>query len=265
MTFPFGAADFALVGVVTAMATAMAYVHSPRAKSLIFCLPLPFTAGVIASGQPVGITHVVGVALVAVFPWLVWMLHTRWGLNIVLADLITVGAVLGAGFLLARLLPTGGPSEALAFWIAVVVLGLLAIVMLALPPRAEPGHRSALPIYFKVPAIAAIVLGIVLVKEPLRGFMPTFPFATIFAVYESRRSLYTLAWRMPIMTLGFVPMLVACRLLQAGHGYPLALACGWAGFVPIALLLDRHYARRAVDKQGTVDAVDKVDVVDTKG
>ncbi len=254
MKLPLGPADLALVAVVTAMATAMAYLRSPRAKSVAFCLPLPFTAAVVSSGQPVGLTHLAGLALVTAFPWLVWLLHARRGLNIVAAAGVAVAAYLGAGFLFARLLPGGGAVEAGAFWAGLGVLLLAALALLALPGRAEPGHKSAMPVYLKVPAVAAIVLGIVAVKEPLRGFMPMFPYATIFAVYESRRSLHTLAWRMPIMALAFLPMLAACRLILPAHGYLAALACGWAFFVPIALGLDRWFAKR------TVDGADRVDV-----
>jgi len=100
-------------------------------------------------------------------------------------------------------------------------------------------------VYLKVPAVMSIVFGVVLLKEPLRGFMPFFPYVTIFAVYESRRSLYTLASRMPVMGLGSVPFLAAVRLLQPARGYALALLCGWACYLPIALLLDQLYARRA--------------------
>jgi hypothetical protein len=242
---PFTVPDLALVLVVTGMATAMAYVHSPRAKSVIFCLPLPFTAAVISSGQAVDLTHLVGLVLVLAFPWLVWLLHVRLGVNIIVADLAAVGAFLGLGFLFARVLPAGGPTEALAFWAGEAAIALLSAAMLALPHRTEPGHRSVLPVYLKVPAVMSIVLGVILIKEPLRGFMPFFPYVTIFAVYESRRSLYTLASRMPVMGLGSIPFLAVVRLLQPAHGYALALLCGWACYVPIALLLDQLYARRA--------------------
>ncbi|HOX07903.1 MAG TPA: hypothetical protein PK280_16000 [Planctomycetota bacterium] len=258
MKLAFTPADFALIGVVTAMATAMAYVHSPRAKSVVFCLPLPFTAAVISSGQSVDLTHLVGLLLVLLFPWLVWLLHVRMRVNIFVADLIGVGAFLALGFLFARLLPRGGQErEALLFAGGCVVLTVLSAAGLLLPPRIEPGHRSALPVYFKVPAVVAVVTGIILIKEPLRGFMPFFPFATIFAVYESRHSLHTLASRMPIMGLGSVPFLAIVRALQPEHGYAWALGAAWACYVPLALLLDQYYARRAVDGVDLVDAVDK--------
>ena len=245
MTLPFGAADLALIGVVTGMATAMAYVHSPRAKSVVFCLPLPFTAAVISSGQPVDLTHLVGLLLVLLFPWLVWLLHVRLRVNIFAADLAAVGAFLGLGFLCARILPRPEAREDLLFAGGCVALALFSAAMLLLPARAEPGHRSALPVYFKVPAIMAIVAAVILAKEPLRGFMPFFPYATMFAVYESRHSLYTLSARMPVMGLGSVPFLAIFRALQPAHGYALALAAAWACYVPLALLLDQYYARRA--------------------
>jgi hypothetical protein len=243
---PFGPADFALIGVVTGMATAMAYVHSPRAKSVIFCLPLPFTAAVISSGQPVDLTHLAGMVLVLLFPWLVWLLHIRLRVHILVADFAAVGAFLALGFLLAKLLPRGGGTqENLWFAGGSVAIVLVCSAMLLVPARDEPGHRSALPVYVKAPAVAAIVAGIVLLKEPLRGFMPFFPYATMFAVYESRHSLYTLSARMPVMGLGSVPFLAVFRALQPERGYALALTAAWACYVPMALLLDQYYARRA--------------------
>lgn len=241
----FTIADFALIAVVTLMATAMAYVHSPRAKSVVFCLPLPFTAAVVSSGQSVDLTHLAGMAMVLVFPWLVWLLHVRWKMNIIVADLLALGAYLAGGFALARVLPRGGQGDEL--WFAAVAVGmtLASAALLLLPPRAEPGHKSGMPIYFKVPAIMAIVSLIIMAKDPLRGFMPCFPYATLFAVYESRRSLYTLAWRMPVMGLGVVPFLAVFRWLQPEHGYAAALAAAWLCYVPVALLLDQYYTRRA--------------------
>jgi hypothetical protein len=237
-------ADLALVAVVTAMATATAYLRSPRAKSLAYMLPLPFTAAVVSSGQRVDATHALGIAMVWAYPWLVWLLHCRLRLGILLADAAALVVYLAVGLGLSRLVPREGRAADSLFWSFTAVLAASALGMTFVPTRAEPGHRSRMPIYVKVPLLLLIVTAVVLAKNPLRGFMPTFPYVTVFAVYEARRSLHTLAARMPVFVLGFVPFMVICRELIPAWGCSPALALAWAAYLPVYLAVDRLMAAR---------------------
>ena len=240
------AADLALVAVVTGLVTAVAYLRSPRAKSLAYSLPLPFTAGLVASGQEIDATHIMGVAMVWGYPWLVWLLCRRVQLNVIAADAAALAAYLGASLLSARLVPAGGSAAGTAaFWAGLAALLAGGLAALTVPCRPEPGHRSPLPAAVKVPGVFLLVAGIVLLKNPLRGFMPTFPFVTVFTVYEARNCLHTIAARMPVFILGMVPFLAVCRLAVPAWGHGPALALAWAAYLPVYLLLDRFMAGRA--------------------
>jgi hypothetical protein len=235
------------------MATATAYLRSPRAKSLAYMLPFPFTAAVIASGQRVDATHAVGIAMVWAYPWLAWLLHCRLRLGILVADAVTLVTYLAIGLLLARFVPHEGSAADTLFWVSAAVLTAAGLGMAFVPTRTEPGHRSRMPVYVKLPLLLLIVTAVVLAKRPLRGFMPTFPYVTVFAVYEARRSLHTLAARMPVFILGFAPFLVICRLLIPAWGYAPALALAWSAYLPIYLLVDRLMAARAPVAGGCAD------------
>ena len=244
MHLPFGAGDIALMLIVTAMAVGMAYVPSPRAKSMLYMLPLPFTAAMLATGQSVDATHMCGMTAIWLYPWVAWLMHGRLGLHIILASGAALGIHTSLSLALARIIPSSGASEQACFWSVWVVALAAGGLALLVPARREASHRSALPAYLKVPLVLLLVAGVVMLKEQLRGFMPTFPFATVFAVYESRRSLHTLASRFPIFLVGFLPMIVACRWAIPAWGHAAGLAAGWAVYLPVYIGLDRLRERR---------------------
>jgi len=246
----FGAADLVLLLGVTGMAVGMAYVRSPRAKSLVYMLPVPFSLALVTTGKGVDATHAIAFFAVCLFVWLVWFLHARLKLNIILADVTAIACYCAFGLAMTRVVPSSGDRALPWFATALAVIALGGAAAMILPHREEPGHRSRMSPAIKAPLVILVVAALVLAKRPLRGFMPGFPIATIFAVYESRRSLYTLARRFPIFLLGVVPMIVVLRVLLpeqepiAVREYVVALAGGWAVYLPIYLALDALDVRR---------------------
>ena len=153
------------------------------------------------------------------------------------------------GVLLARMLPPGGTQgEVLAFWIGLLVIGVVGSIAMFRRHGVEPGHRTRLPVWIKIPLVVAIVAGLIYGRQWLRGFMPTFPLVTIFVLYEARYSLRTLVCRVPIFFVSAVPMLVVLRLMvPLGVVEPEqlapAIAAAWLVFVPLYILLERWYVR----------------------
>ncbi len=250
MTTP-GLPDLILLLVVTGQVLALAYLHSPRAKSLVYMLPLPFSAALVATGHGVDATHIIGMGAVWGFLWLVWLLHVRWGMKIILADVCSLLLYAGLSLLLAAWVPVTWTVHSAGYWVAIGVLLVACAAASRLPPPRESGHRSSLPIAIKGPLVFALILVLILSKNALRGFMPSFPMVTVFAVYEARHSLRTLAQRMQIFVAGFACMAsVIAVLLPAQSGltptqYLLPLAAGWAVYLPLYWLLDRWYTRRS--------------------
>lgn len=242
-----GWADLALMLVVTAQSAGFAYLHSPRAKALLYAMPLPFSTGMIASGRSVDATHVSGMFVVWAMLWLAWWLHARRGVRI----LPTIGLCVAFQAVLAALLLAVIPDAPRPWLFFGLAMALVAanLVALAIPPGREAGHRSSLPFYVKIPAVFLLVAALVILKDRMRGFMPTFPFASIFAIYEARHSLHGLARRSPILSAGLMAVCMSFYVfLPSATGNPAAsyllpLVIGWSLHLPIWWLCDRLLCR----------------------
>ena len=234
--------DITLLLVVSAQATLVAYARQPRTKALLVTFPFPFSVAYLALGQPVDATNILGLALLLLFIHGVRWLYVHGKRPIVLA---IVGAACLYGLLggaVARMLP----RQEWTFWTAcAAVLAVGAVVLRFQPHREEPSHRSSLPVYLKLPIIMAVVIGLILAKEWLRGFMTVFPMVTVVAAYESRHSLWTLTRQFPVLILTMAPVMIAMHLAQPHTGPYGALAIGWlvfAGALPaVEWVKERHH------------------------
>jgi hypothetical protein len=243
MDIHIGSWDLLWVAVVSLQATALAYVLEPRWKALVSTLPLPFTVAVLALGSPVDASNILGLVLVFVFYLEVRWLHQRWSVSIVPAIVISALTYSALGALLAPILP----DTDLAFWLAAGLVWLFGLaLLLKMPYRAEPGHRSPLPVYIKLPVIVGVVLLMIAVKGVLRGFVTVFPAVSIVAAYESRYSLWTIGRQVPVLFVAMVPMMAAIRVAQTPLGLGPALVAGWAVFLClyVPITWSRSFRRR---------------------
>lgn len=263
LQFDFTLADVLLVVGVSAISVAMAYAQAPRAKSILHMIPVPFSLGLVSTGRGVDVTHVAGVLALWAFFWLAWWLHARNGWHILAADAAAVFVYSMLGIVSARFLPHDDPGG-LWFFSAVGLMAVTSAVALLAPQRMEPGNKSKLPIYVKVPLVMLAVTAVVTAKNALRGFMPTFPLLGIFAVYEGRRSLHTLAVRIPILNLCFIGMLLTVRFLLPAGGveptawqYAVALAPGWLAYAAMFMVADRFYTWRNAGNASVRQEVDR--------
>ena len=230
----FAAWDVALLVIVTAQAGAIAYLHQPRWKVLVLSLPLPFTLASLALARPVDATHAAGIALLLAFAHGVRVLHRRARLPIVaaiVASALAYGLVAAAG---ARVLPTG-PA---AFWItAGVVMAIALTLHLTTSHHPEPGHRSPLPVWIKLPVIAGVICMLIAGKQILSGFMAVFPMVSVVTAYEARHSLWAVCRQLQILAMAIVPMMATVRLTQDAIGLGPALLVGWGALLVVLLPL----------------------------
>jgi hypothetical protein len=241
----FGLADLALVLVVTFLAVCTAYLPSPRAKSICFSIPLPFSAALISSGQSVDATNAIGFLAIWVFVWITWYLYTKRVWHILLAELTALLFYCIVSYVVPLYVAHDGLVESICFWSAWgVMIPISLAMMIFLPAKPESHHKSPLPVPLKTLLIFMMVFSVVLAKSHMRGFITAFPYVTCFAVYESRHSLYTLARRMPSFIVSFLPVLILCRYLPERVGFAGALAASWVCFIPLLILMDRFYTRR---------------------
>lgn len=230
--------DIALVAVVSIMGTAVAYLHNPQHKAFVLMLPIPFSMATMSVGLPVDATNVIGIGVLGIFSAGTWFLHARlrWPIIPVIVLCGIAYCLIGAG--LASILP----KSDLAFWLSVGFIGTLSAVLIRfMPHRDEPGHRTPLPIWIKLPAIALVIIGIVTIKKQLGGFMTAFPMVGTIAAYEARNCLWTILRRIPWVMLLILPMHCVIRLTQDHIGVGGALLAGWPVFLLFLWLLRRHY------------------------
>jgi hypothetical protein len=221
--------DIALLVLVSAQATLLAYLSDRKWKAVITALPIPFTLAALAVGLPVGTTNVLALVLLLGFMHAVRLLKDRGRVPIIPAIVVSAGAYCALGALLVPLTPRSGPS----FWVAcaaVLALGLGADSLF--PRRDEPEYRSPMSPWLKFPLVAAVILALILIKHQLQGFMTLFPMVGVFAAYETRFSLGTLCRTFSSFILAMVPMQVVVRLLQPRLGLGPALLVGWVVFLP---------------------------------
>ncbi len=220
--------DALLVGAVSAQATVLAYVHSARLKAFIFMLPVPFTCASLAVGAPVSSEHVAGLIMILGFILAIRGLYLGLGVPIVVSILAAGAGYCAVAWAVRPWLPRGVAGFASA---ALAAAAVAAVAWRLMPSREEPGHRTTLPVWAKLPALAAVTLALLTLKRHLGGLMVVYPFMGTIAAYEARHSLWTLARQVPVLIAFFLPMMTAVLLTQDKLGMPGALAVGWAVYL----------------------------------
>ena len=150
--------DLFLLVSVTSMAVLLAYIRHPRWKALVLCFPVPFTLTFLSLGRPIDATNVTGLLVLLFYTHAVRILRYSLRLPILLSILIAASLYCILGGFLASVLPK---TDA-AFWIILsVVLFVAVIVRIVQPDIAEPGHRSPIPLVYKIP-LTLLLVGILL-------------------------------------------------------------------------------------------------------
>ena len=184
----------------------------------------PFAMAALAVGQPINATNVVGLALWFIFMHGVRILRQNLRWPIVQAIAIMTLAYCLIAMALVRVIPTSGA----AFWISLcLLLPLVLWVQSRLPHQDEPGYRTPLPLWIKLPIIMAVILLVLILKKHLQGFMTVFPMVSVIAVYEARYSLRTMCRQVPIAIITIMTMFVIIRLAEPWMGLRWAMAPCW--------------------------------------
>ncbi|MBF0244464.1 MAG: hypothetical protein HQL31_04245 [Planctomycetes bacterium] len=235
--------DWTLIAVVSVMGTAVAYLRNPEHKAFVLMLPVPFTLAVLTLDRPVSATHVLAMLPSFAFTIGVWALHVRLRWPILAAIVFCALAYCALGISVERSLPA---SEGIFWMAAAFTFTTSFLLILTLPYRSEPHHRSPLPVWIKLPAIALVVFFLVAIKQRLGGFMTMFPMVGVVAAYEARNCLWALVRRFPWLMLLMTPMMVLIHLTQAHVGQGWALALGWLLHLLLLWLLRNRYGRGAL-------------------
>jgi hypothetical protein len=227
MNFSFGFWDYTLIVVVAVQATVLSYLYRPKLKALMLSLPIPFTVAVLALGEPMNATNVLALDLLLLFTNGVRVLYIRFKINIIFAIIIAALAYCLLGTWLSGILP----RTPLVFWVSVGATLVLAVFLyVKMPHKQEPGHRTPLPLYAKLPVVIAVVILLVIIKSNLQGFMTAFPMVGVIAAYEARKSLWAICRQIPVVMIAILAMIVTCYLLQKYYSLGISLAVSWIFF-----------------------------------
>lgn len=228
--------DLLLIAVVSVQSALPAYLHSPRAKALTLTFPFPFTTITLALGRPIDATNVFALVVLFVYSQGVRLFHQRLRVPIVPAIVLSLLCYCLIGWALAGTFPT---TEA-AFWTTAAAVFALGLTLhCRMPLRMEPGHRTSLPPWIKLPIVVAVVCLLILIKGALQGFATLFPLVSILGAYETRHSLWTFGKQVPVLMVALIPLMAVSRLTQAYVGLGLSLALGWIVFLACLYLTMR--------------------------
>lgn len=234
----FGTYDIWLIVAVTLMGMVLAYLHDPRWKALILTLPIPFSLAFLSVGKPMASTNVSGLLVLLIFTHAVRILHKNLRVPILPAILLSAAAYCLISIESAKVMPTT-PAMFWGMFVVVMVIGLLFLRFQ--PAVDEPGYRTPLPVYLKLPLMAAVVVVLVILKLKLQGFMTVFPMVGVIAAYEARRSLWANCRVIPVIMVSMAPMMACMFITQHYFDRPVwqVLAVGWAVLLSIMLPLTR--------------------------
>ena len=240
--------DIALIAVVSAQSTVLAYLHNPKWKAFLLLIPLPGTFAILSVAQPIDITNVAGLLLLLFYMHGVRILNWRFKIPIVFAIAISAVAYCVIGVLLAKILP----KTEVAFWVtSAFVLAMALLFGRLMPPREEPGHRSQLPVGLKLLIIISVITGLIVIKKQLTGFMTVFPMVGLIACYECRHSLWTICRQISVALIAVLPMFMIMRLTQPFLGYAWALVPGWIVFWAIIIFINPLGKLSAIEEEKT--------------
>lgn len=216
--------DAVLLAVVPVQAVGVAYCYQPKHKAFLLSLPVPFTIAVLALGKGVTIENVIGLSLTLAYAHSVRWLHQDLKMNILAAIAVSALGYCLAGFALAGKIPDTNWTFLIAS-LSVMAIGVIA--WFATPRRHENGGRTTLAWYIKYPAVFTVILGLLLIKKWLSGFMAMFPMIGVVTSYEARYCLWSICRQMPIILIATIPMMIVCRIFQDSIGIYASLALGW--------------------------------------
>lgn len=229
--------DCVLIAVVSLQATVLAYLYQPKWKAFALTLPIPFTVACLSVGRPVNATNVLGLLLLLCFTHGVRWLHYDLHKPILLSIVVAVVGYCAVGASLARSL--GDTDE--VFWAScLAVLSIATVFLRRVKHREEPGHRTPLPVWIKLPLIVGVVLFLVVMKNTLKGFMTTFPMVGVIAAYEARHSLWTTSRQIPVTMLTMTLMMIVCRMTQNRIGLGPSLGLSWVALLVALVPLTRY-------------------------
>jgi len=211
----------------------IASVKDNKVKALIYSLPIPITFALIATKSNIDNSHVIGLFLLSAFLWSVFYLSKKLKIPVFLSDILCSLGYVILGFIFIKLLPTG-------FWELTAIYFLSWVISLKrYTPIPEKSKKDELHSLIKGSIVFPIALGLLFLKSFLRGIVVTFPFSGIFAVWEVREALYTLAGEFTKNSLAILIFFIVIKISSQYIGFYPSIGLGWLFYLPVFLCLQK--------------------------
>ena len=214
----------------------MAAVKSPALKALIYSLPIPITVALIATKGKVNSSNVMGLVLLCLYLWLVYFLHNRYRIAILLADI-------GAAFLYITFGYGAIKYIHVPFFLVcgAYAIGWACIVSLLHTnplntPKTKPSTMSPAKKGILTSFIALLLFSL---KDILKGLVVTFPFSGVFAVIEAKNHLDTLARIFLRNSIAILAFFILVYLLPLSMTLGVKLAIAWISYMLILKLVNQ--------------------------
>jgi hypothetical protein len=230
--------DVLLIVVVTLLACGVAYIRQPRLKAFILFLPLPSTIVILSLGRPVDTSYLLGMPLLMIFFYLVYVLHVRGHLPVVISIITSAVIYCLVGGEVHPFLPK---SSRMFYLIYLAIGGVTYGLYRWTSDTDERGYQTPLPIYVKAPIIILVVFFLVKIKYYLSGFMAGFPMVGVVGAYETRYCLKTVFRQLPLMIFCTSTMFAVCFAVQNYWGLYGGIVAGWAAYFILLILLRRQW------------------------
>jgi len=217
------------IGLIIAV---MAYIKNSHLKALVYSLPIPITIALIATGGKVNTTNIVGLFLLTLFLWFVWLLNEQ-GVNIFVADVVAAFSYVLVGYVAIQHIKIPfylGVFIYFVIWICFVTLyrNRVAIEKKKQDPKINPGIKGVI-----VTILAYLLLSL---KTYLSGIIVTFPFSGVFAVIEGKHILETLASVFSRNSIAILMMFITIYGLEKIN-LGLKISAGWIVYLIILKLV----------------------------
>lgn len=222
---------------ISIVITCMVAVKDQRAKSVILVLPIPITIALLATGGRATSLSILGLALINCFIWGVYVLYNKnW--NILLADVLAAVLYVVFAYLITKTIhPT---------FLVVAVLYLLGWLLLIYKikklklPKVTPASRTA-PLPVRSGIIFVIAYLLFTFKQYLAAFVVTFPYNTIFGVYENRQNLLVQAALFTRNSIALWAYFVANYYLTLSGANWYAYVGSWTAFGIVMILVSKFF------------------------
>lgn len=212
----------------------MATIQDKHLRSTVYSLPIPITIALVATGGNVNSTHIIGLMLINLFLWFVYLLFSRNVASIYIVDIMSALLYVGLGYAVITLITV-------PFWLATItyiLCWIIAMISLSKITVIDTHQKTAQKVSPIKKASVTTVLSFFLfsAKSALQGVVVTFPFSGVFAVVEGKSHLGTLAQTFTRNSVAILALFVTVYMLD-GASLLLQLSLGWTVYLCMLMLV----------------------------